>query len=195
MKTKFFLGALCVSLAAFAQPAAAQNGRQSTPATNGMCDELADKSPGLQGLCVAMCEAQACEAKVNLDSGNVDFLAGCEPSAPQLLENYIKIVERNGNNTDPAYPPCVQVDCPCWTEADLQHVGGEGGDSCTPDGLYLQAVVNGRWELASAGYGACFIIENELGLSDYNSNLTESEYETCAKTVKKTCEARGLIPD
>ena len=191
MRTNLFIGILCISAAVFALPASAQNGRQSTPATSGICDGLGDASPGLQGLCVAMCEAQACEAEYNPKTGKVDFSPNCEPSAPQLLENYNKIVDRNGQVDPPM--PCVKEACPCWTEADLEKIGGEAGDSCTPDGQYLQAVVNGQWELASAGYGSCYIVENELGLNDYKFNLTESQYNTCVKTVKKACTVRGLL--
>lgn len=193
MRTSYFIGVLCIAAAVFALPASAQNGRQSTPATNGMCDDLAEASPGLQGLCVALCEAQACEAKVNPDTGNVDFGPGCEPSAPRLLDNYLKIVARNGNNTDPAYPGCVQVACPCWTETDLTYIGGAGNDACTPDGLYLQGVVNGQWELASAAYGACYIVESDYGLNAYKTPLSEAEAASCQSTVARACQARGLL--
>ncbi len=206
MKTTRFLGLLCVSLAMFALPATAQAAGQSTPATMGLCDDLADATPGLQGLCVAMCEAQACEPEISPD-GTVDFGASCGPSAPQLLENYNEIVKRNvekaaaEDRVDPSMP-CVKVACPCWTEAELEDIGGAENDQCIGvvsviDGegwAYLQAGATDRGvrEYANASYGEC--ASNEAGFSGNRSvrGLSADAYGACLKTVTDKCTAGEL---
>lgn len=195
MKTKHILGILCVSWAVFALPAAAQNGRQATPATSGICDGLADATPGLQGLCVAMCEAQGCEAELNPDTGQVEFGRSCEPSAERLLANY----NRLAGPGDPSMP-CVKVACPCWTQAELQSVGGFDGDKCRSlsGTLMLQggSADRGIGEFASTfefgTFRQCASLE-----FDFNRNvsgLSSEAMENCTRTLRDECTARGLWP-
>ena len=193
MKTTCLSGLVCVALAIFALPAAAQAPGQSTPATMGLCDGLADATPGLQGLCVAMCEAQACEAEINPDTYEVEFGPSCKPSSEQLLANYNK---RMG----PADPPmpCVKVACPCWTQAELEDIGGIGIDSCIggENWMYLQsgAADRGVWEYATASGGACASNVAGLSQSRFVRGLSADEFAVCLKTVTDQCTARGLWP-
>jgi len=192
MKTKHILGILCVSWAAFALPAAAQNGRQNTPATMNGCDELADATPGLQGLCVALCEAQACEAKVNSLTHEVEYGPGCEPSAPRLLANYTKLAERGENN--PKYPFCVKVTCPCWTQPDLEAIGGGGDVSCIgEEDVWVRLQSENDGGFANASFGEC-----RLNRTDFDPiigrNLGPTAYDQCLKTAIAECAARKRWP-
>jgi hypothetical protein len=211
MKTTRFSGLVCVALTMFALPAAAQAPGQTTPATTGLCDELADKTPGLQGLCVAMCEAQACEPEINPVTGDVEFGPSCGPSAPQLLENYNEIVKRNEekaaaeDRVDPPMP-CVKVTCPCWDQAELEDIGGIGYDVC--NGVIGDVIgdvtnwvdfrstvaVEGVREYATASYGECSSNEAGFSGSRYEKDMSTDAYGACLKTVADECSARGLLP-
>ena len=192
MKTTGFSGLLCVALAMFALPAAAQAAGQSTPATSGLCDELADATPGLQGLCVAMCEAQTCEAKINA-AGEVEFGPNCGPSAPQLLANY----DRLAGPADPPMP-CVNA-CPCWTRAELENIGGSEFDSCTNENavMYLQGgqADRGVTEYAGLWENGSTCISNEAGFSRIRDvrGLGVDAYAGCLKTLTDLCTARELL--
>lgn len=192
MRTSLFVGILCISAAIFALPASAQNGRQSTPATNGMCDGYGDATPGLQGLCIAMCEAQACEAEIDR-YGNVTFGASCGPSSPQLLENYWKIVETRGNENDPANPACVQKACDCWTETSLNAIG-DGQSFCSSNDTYMSSIevnsTTGNWDTASFSrtWRECTYSAN--GEYSRERNLSDVQIQKCAKSMKRVCDAK-----
>lgn len=197
MKTMRLLGVLCISSAAFAIPAVAASSGGQTPATSGLCDDLADKTPGLQGLCVAMCEAQACEAEYNPDTGEIQFAPSCGPDAPRLLENYNKLKDRDTTDDDPDMP-CVQVACPCWTQAELGGIGGgDGTDVCSggvEDGWASLEYRDGVWEIASASYNSCLGDAASFSGFRYQGSLDDAAYDTCVKTVVKECQSRGLLP-
>jgi hypothetical protein len=192
MKMARFSGLMCVALALYALPAAAQAPGQSTPANEGMCDVLTDATPGLYGLCVGMCEAQACEAELNPYTGEVDFDPSCKPSSQQLLDNYKKLA-------GPADPPmpCVKVACPCWTQAELEDIGGIGNDSCIggEDWMYLQsgAADRGVREYATASYLSCTSNEAGFSQSRFVGGLSADVYGVCLETVTDQCTARGLM--
>ena len=191
MKTTRFLSLLCVSLAMFALPAAAQ----TTPANAGICDPLADATPGLQGLCVAMCEAQACEAEFDTNTGEVVFNPSCSPASDELLANYNRLADFEKKDPDPSMP-CVKVACPCWTQAELEDIGGVGTDSCIggENWTYLQSgtVDKGVWEYAIASGNACASSEAGFSGSRSVSGLSADKYGTCLKTITDACTARGL---
>jgi hypothetical protein len=121
-------GLVCIALAAFALPAAAQGTPDGiTPANETVCDGLKGGTPGLYGTCVALCEAQDCQAEYNTNTGLVEYDSSCSPSSDQLFNNYLKIYEKRGDPTnlkEPAVPPCVQIACPCWTEQELDNIAG-----------------------------------------------------------------------
>ncbi|MBE9556566.1 MAG: hypothetical protein IMF08_06890 [Proteobacteria bacterium] len=204
IKATRFLGLVCVALAMFALPAAAQSASQSTPATTGLCDGLADATPGLQGLCVAMCEAQACEAEIHPITGEVEFGPSCEPSAENLLANYNK----RAAPVDPPMP-CVKVACPCWTQAELEDIGGGKADKCIGgpeiggpdeeqnlDWAFLQAgaVDRGVRELAIASGLACASNEAGFSQSRFIRDLSADAYAVCVKTIADVCTARDIWP-
>jgi hypothetical protein len=193
MKTTGFSGLVCVALAMFALPATAQTPDGMTPAIEGMCDVLADATPGLYGLCVGMCEAQDCEAELSPSTEEVEFSPSCNPSSERLLANYIRLA----GPLDPPMP-CVKVACPCWTQAELEDIGGIGADSCIggEDWMYLQsgAADRGVGEYATASYLSC--TSNEAGFSQgrFVRGLSADEYGACLKTVTDQCTARELWP-
>lgn len=205
MKMARFSGLICVALALFALPASAQAPGQSTPATLGLCDGLADATPGLQGLCVAMCEAQACEGELDPATGEVVFDPSCKPSSQQLLDNYNKLA----SSSDPRMP-CVKVACPCWTEAEIDNIGGGsiGGnpfDQCLVGddwaGLFGVSTDGGGWEQAYAldvNEAMCISIQTDP--SDATSasttrqkTLSADEYLVCQQSVVDQCKSRGLV--
>ena len=199
MKMMRLLGVLCISSAAFAMPAAAANADKETPATSGLCDDLADATPGLQGLCVAMCEAQTCEAEYNPDTGEIQFAPSCRPDAPRLLENYNRLKDKDKTDNDPDMP-CVQVACPCWTQAELGGIGGDGTDGTDvcyggiEEGYAQLEYRNGIWEVANASYNSCLGDAASFSGFRYQGSLDDAQYDTCVKTVVKECQSRGLLP-
>lgn len=187
MKANRFFGILCVSWAAFALPAAVEAAGQSTPATMGICDDLADATPGLQGLCVAMCEAQSCVAEINA-AGELQFSPSCEPSAPQLLENYTKLAKPG----DPGMP-CVQVACPCWSRAELANIGGLGNDQFIGGknwGFLWSGVLDrGVYEFASIDLRSCSSASADFP-EGRSADLDAKTYDTCWKSFSEEIEAR-----
>lgn len=196
MKMSRFSGFLCISLAMFALPAAAQ----TTPATSGLCDPLAAATPGLQGLCVAMCEAQACEGELNPSTGEVTFDPSCSPASKQLYANYNQIASLE----DPTMP-CVKVACPCWTESELDNIGG--GMYNTPSGPVTSDMCNlgdtyselsgtstdgGGGEQAFVS-NSCVSIQQNPFTYRYLS-VNEEELSVCQESLVKECTARGLAP-
>jgi len=201
MKMARFSGLICVALALFALPAAAEAPGQSTPATMGLCDGLADATPGLQGLCTAMCEAQACEAELDPATGEVVFDPSCKPSSPQLLANYNKLA----GPSDPRMP-CVKVACPCWTEAEIENIGGGmiGGRSF--DQCFLGDTFSQLMGVSTDGGGseAAFAQENSSGPLCHSlqtnpsttrqiNDLGTDAYSVCRQSVIDQCISRGLV--
>ena len=78
---------------------ASHSAGQAPAANEGVCDELKWATPGLYGLCVAFCEAQACAPDLSL----ADPFGNCGPSAPKLLGIYDK--KRQPGDPD---MPCIQ---------------------------------------------------------------------------------------
>jgi len=194
MKTTGLSGLLCIALAAFALPAAAQTPDGITPANEGICDPLADATPGLQGLCIAMCEAQDCEAELNPFTGEVEFARNCSPSSKQLLANYDKIA----TVSDPAMP-CVKVPCPCWTATELEDIGGKSTDICTlydnDTGLSGASTDGGGWEWARVSvdlkYGQmCDFSQADPPITRTEYSIGAAAFAVCKKTIEDECKAR-----
>ena len=197
MKMSGLSGLVCVALAIFALPAAAQTPDGMTPAEEGMCDVLNDATPGLKGLCVAMCEAQDCEAELNPDTGAVEFNPSCNPSSERLLANY----NRKKVPEDPRMP-CVQVACPCWTEAEMENIAGGVLDQCFVGDTWSQLLGNSTekgFEMASAEDH--FRKGLRCNTSQSNSSIERERsfssdeydvYDVCRQSVIDQCIARGL---
>lgn len=102
-------------------PVVASTPDGETPANEGVCDTLKGGTGGLYGLCVAYCEAQ------DLDSFDK------EPPRTKILENYNK--KKQAGDPD---MPCLQVPCPCWSDAELASIGEDGFAMCTAGTNSLQ---------------------------------------------------------
>ncbi len=200
MKTTRFSGLLCVVLAMFALPATAQTPDGVTPANEEMCDVLVDATPGLYGLCVAMCEAQDCEAELNPFTGEVEFDPSCKPSAEHLLANYNK----KAGPSDPRMP-CVKVACPCWTEAEIDNISGrtigdKSFDSCllgeSYSGLFGASADGGGWESAYVlndrrkGLMCQSIQTNPSTIRE--QPVSADEFSVCRQSVIDECASRGI---
>jgi len=195
MSTKRILGLVWVSLVIFALPAAGQTPDGITPANEGICDSLDSATPGLQGLCVAMCEAQDCEATEDPDTGEITFSPSCNNSSTQLLANYNKLKE-------PADPPmpCVKVACPCWAAEQVGDIGGQS-DSCME---YDNAAGLFGMEPGGGGYEWAYAIDDYTNglmcLSNINpstskaKNINDAQYTVCRQAVLEECTRRSLLP-
>jgi len=82
---------------------------------SGVCDGLADATPGLQQLCVAFCELQDCRPDFSLENP----YENCSASSTAVLDSYQ--TRRGAGDPD---MPCVQqpdesAECPCWSRNEL----------------------------------------------------------------------------
>lgn len=199
MKTARFLCVPCVAVALFAVSATVQAADGLTPATNETCDSLAGEKPGLYGLCVALCEAQECGGTLNPDK-TVTLDETCGPSADDLLRNYIKLAR----GTETPLPPCIEAACPCWSEPEIDNIGGylagdrsldwcfEGSSSV---GIIGHSTDGGGVELA-------YVIETSTGpvCQSRQTNPTEEREEPvdapqiqkCTESIIEECNARSV---
>ena len=179
-----------------------------TPANEGVCDELMGGTLGLYGLCVGFCEAQDCEATFNETTGDVTFDASCKPSSTRLLANYNKRVKPG----DPPMP-CVNIvvdECPCWTEAELDDIGGGGpppGTRCrtTGPGNGSATILNGP-DVGLAQHDPPFIRNEAVLVSNGNTclyrswnpliqrtlEITVDEFILCRESIRVECDDRGM---
>jgi len=203
MNTLRFSGLVFVSLAMFALPAAAQTPDGITPANEGICDEEDFVTPGLYGLCVAMCEAQDCEAEYDSNAGQVVYNPSCSPSSEALFNNYRKIYEKRGDPEDPSMPPCVKVACPCWTELELDNIAGPSA-SCAgaqPDDIWaflMGSSTDGpgrEWAFVSKEPRRGFMCTSMEQNPNFHRDrdISKEEYDVCLPSVKDECSGRGLI--
>lgn len=99
---------------------------------SGVCDPLADATPGLRMMCVAFCEMQSCTPDFTLE----DPFQSCSKSSKWILARY----EARRGPGDPDMPCIAQPEavpeCPCWTREELAGLRGlQSGDrpSCVLD--------------------------------------------------------------
>jgi hypothetical protein len=97
---RWLVFAMFAGLALATSPARAERPNAGSH-NEGICEVLADASPGLESLCVNYCEARDC---TNADDSECDA----------LLANY----DRHRAAGDPEMP-CL-VSCPCFTAADIR---------------------------------------------------------------------------
>ena len=81
----------------------------------GVCDDLADATPGLRLMCMAFCEIQTCTPDFTLDNP----FESCSKSSQWILARY----EARRGPGDPDMP-CIQqpeavAECPCWSRDEL----------------------------------------------------------------------------
>ena len=153
-----------------------------TPANEGVCDNLKNETPGLYGLCVAYCEAQ------DLDS----FDKG--PPNTKILANYNK--KKQAGDPD---MPCLQVPCPCWSDAELASISADGMAAACPSATdKLQIIDNApKTHFAEAdknsGSERCRYIDLNTAPPTIRSfAITAPEAQSCYAAVNAACDALGL---
>jgi len=83
------------------------------PPAFGVCEGLQSASPGLFGLCVAVCGAHDCEP----DFAQMNPFANCTPADAGLIDIYNDLKQTG----DPDMP-CVPVGpCPCFTQEQIDN--------------------------------------------------------------------------
>ncbi|UCH73698.1 MAG: hypothetical protein JSU82_15410 [Rhodospirillales bacterium] len=201
MKTKGYFGLLSITMALLALPAAVEARDGLTPAENPLCNEADFVTPGLYGLCVAMCEAQQCGAEYDPVTKTIKFDDNCKPSAEQILANY----NRKAGPDDPQMP-CVRIPCPCWTETELDNIGGGGingtnFDSCLGQegdsfaGLFGMSDNGGgaEWAYTSDDPAMGLLCTSMEATPSNSRTLTVSpdEFTICQQSVMRECVSRG----
>lgn len=164
--------------------AMAQTPDSETPANEGVCNVLQAPgvSPGLYGLCVAYCEAQ------DLDSFDK------EPPSTKILANYNKRKQAS----DPAMP-CVKVPCPCWSDAELASISGDGvAAACNSSTNKLQIIdvaplTHFAEANANAGAERCrYIDRNTAPVTIRSFTITLEQAQSCLADVQAACQSTGF---
>lgn len=169
-----------------------------TPEEESVCDELAEATPGLYGLCVAYCEAldgpSEIEEGVDIDSLDLEI-----PHA-RLLKNY----ERKMREGDPRMP-CVTYtrSCPVWSQEELYEIGTHGwrtqkdyvrvtsqsedyfDQEAQSSRMNMFAAVQSRTVDSTTTYvGMFYNRQVSLGIDiDRTMDLTQSEFESCRQQL------------
>lgn len=215
-------GSLTVAETAWAEAAAkkgadqarSQQSRQSS-LNAGVCDELADATPGLQGLCVAFCESQDCVPDMTLENP----LENCSASARRLLDNY----RAKQGAGDPDMPcvkqPDTSPECPCWTITELDALRMSNGvgetAACFSNAAFGSShadldywLIQNRsagyetWVISSgmsseAGGPVCWLIDScQDGACLQESRVlpvTAAQHQACSADVAISAMNRGLI--
>jgi hypothetical protein len=155
-----------------------------TPANEGVCNPLKVDgiTKALYGLCIAYCEAQ------DLDTFDK------EPPSTKILENYNK----KKTATDPDMP-CVQVPCPCWTDAELASISGDGVAAACPSATNKLQIIDiaPRTHFAEADTNInstrCRYIDlNTSPLTIRSLAITPQEAQSCYAAVAAACQATGF---
>lgn len=200
------LAALIVGLFATSAPLYAQTPDGTTPANEGVCDDLtADGvTNGLYGLCIAFCEAQDhADIFTAITESDYDALLAAAPSG-KILENYNKIMTEN----DPPMPCITRVDapCPCWDEEEFLNASeaGRSGQqtfnvcrSGTTESYQLfdlstvTGVAANRFQLADLI--TCALVDFANGV-DRRLDISEAEYVACRDRVKDRQVEFSLVP-
>ncbi len=165
-----------------AQLAVASTPDGETPANEGVCDVLHGGTPGLYGLCVAYCEAQ------DLDHFDKD------PPNTKILANYRKKMRAG----DPDMP-CLQVPCPCWSDAELAAISADSAAAACPRATNkVQIIDNAPKTLfaeadTSVGRERCRYIDlNSAPPVIRSFQITPEEAASCYAAVSSSCDALGL---
>ncbi|MGE0621675.1 MAG: hypothetical protein AB7I04_01590 [Pseudomonadales bacterium] len=146
---------------------------------SGVCDSLADATPGLRLMCMAFCEMQTCEPDFTLENP----FQNCSKSSRWIYDRY----EARRGPGDPDMP-CVQQpqaapECPCWSPNELagyRYPAATDLPSCFAN-LSSKGIVNmDSWRIYS-----------EDGVS-YQTSLTSSEMD--ADGVP-SCQVRDKVCD
>jgi hypothetical protein len=168
-----------------ATPVIAETPDGSTPANEGVCDQLKTSgSPGLYGLCVAYCEAQ-----------DLDIVGDKETPNNKILANYRKKMQSG----DPDMP-CLKVPCPCWSEAELAAITGRAGSgdalSCVSSATTAQIRNNTHLQFATADTGRqpplCRYTDTTVSpLISRRFDISAAEAQSCYDQVQAACASVG----
>lgn len=192
---------ILISVVSMAQPT-----NHRTPTNESVCNGLIGQAPGLYGLCVAFCEAQDCTATYNSTTGEMVYDAKCKPSSSKLLENFNNVAGEGGPTM-----PCVNglrensadetvegIQCPCWTEAELDYIADGQSIFCKSPSLYGYDGTNyNQIDFASASFTAsgsaatCFYNENSPPTTRYQE-ITDEQFNACQISVYNECLSRGM---
>jgi len=151
----------------------------------GICDALADATPGLRGICVAYCE--------RLDCSNPD-----SPECAALRSIY----DRRRQTGDPDLP-CLPI-CPCFALSDLLdhpveldtcEIGGSGGQAWA--GAWDSATsIQGCGTFSSTEFGdfaQCRFQNTVVDPPDTRfARISQEEAAICRAIVAEFVAARGL---
>lgn len=161
--------------------AVAQTPDGETPANEGACDSLQGSTPGLYGLCVAYCEAQ------DLDSFDKN------PPSDKILANYRKKMRAG----DPDMP-CIQVPCPCWSDAELSSITADATAAACPRSTDKVQIIDNapKTKFAEAdknvGRERCrYINLNAVPPVIRSFQITAAEAQSCYTQVSNACDAVG----
>ncbi len=148
----------------------------TTPANEGVCDELKGGTGGLYGLCVAYCEAQ--------DLDTIDK----EPPSQKILANYRKKMQAG----DPDMP-CVNVSCPCWSDAELASVSGAACSRGTSTILIIGSAPERQEAFADTNRNRCSYVDLNVNPDTVNTqSVTPEQAAVCFAEVDTACSTFGL---
>ena len=185
------------ALSLFGPAVPGQTPDNDTPANENVCDELMGGTSGLYGLCVAFCEAQDCEATLDLSTGTFELDSTCKTSNVKLLEKYN---QRKGP-TDPEMP-CVTTapnECQCWTNEELYGLASFEtsychGSSPTDWALIGRTLAPWKLEYAQATANDCLYHGRDANgkLVDRYQSLGADKAGACISSLSTECSYRGF---
>lgn len=203
---RLVLAALIIGLFATSAPLFAQTPDGTTPANEGVCDDLtADGvTQGLYGLCIAFCEAQDyADIFTAITDSDYEALLADAPSG-NILENYNNLMKEG----DPPMPCITRVDqpCPCWDEEEFLNASEAGRTGqrtfnvCRSDTteayqladlatLTLVAATN----IPSLDLTTCALLDPAIGV-DRRLDISGAEFAACRDRVKDRQVEFGLMP-
>lgn len=175
---------LLLGMTGFSSTAVASTPDGETPANEGVCDILKVDgiTKGLYGLCNAYCEAQDLDT---FDKG---------PPNVKILANYNK-------KKQPGDPdmPCLQVPCPCWSDAELATITSDGMAAACPASTGKIQIINNapKTHFADAdtntGSERCRYIDLNVAPPTVRSfSISPEEAQACFAAVTSACQSVGL---
>jgi hypothetical protein len=166
----------------------AQTPDGETPPNEAVCDS---ESGSAYGLCTAYCEAMDCDYE--------------QTSAAEMacLKVRDRFVQQTGRDVPCELQPVVE--CPCWTQADIESLPMDGADAiCTSDGSRLDIYQEG---ICEHSFSVVILPESALacganrfdcpGLPDLGGEFidtSESQFTVCLNQIINRCQELGIDP-
>jgi hypothetical protein len=113
---------LAIGILVLSSPAVAQTPDGTTPATEEACTKYEGEG-ARQGLCIAYCEAQDCDA--------TKF---SNPSCAGIAERFIAWSVKKGYVASPKEKPTISCKATACTTEDIKYCGGQERDCLNSDG-------------------------------------------------------------